>query len=398
MLILGVGQQIVLHAQIDPEKRRLFQLGFNQPIEGRAPISGYAFYYHSEPDFLRTNIHLRLSVAPIYVDSELGFKQLLGPNTDFAVGLAGGGFADSHFEIRRGEFHEEESFIGHGGAVSSSLYHRFNPHAKVPLWGVVRGTVHKLFYTEDSDTADRFELPDDRVSFDLRTGIRFGGKEPSLTEPLGMELSAWHESQFRTRSGRFGFNNDRDVESDSHLFWGRALLKYMFGASEQLFEASATAGFSLDADRFSAYRLGGVLPFISEFPLSIPGYFYQELTAERFALFNAQYSFPLEPSKNWRLTTFAATGWVDYLDDFEQPGNWHSGVGAGITYISPSGSWFVTLGYGHGIDAMRDHGRGANQIGILFQYDFDAKARGKSRWFIPGVDPRRSRGGERLFR
>ena len=86
---------VVASAQIDPVKRDLIQFGYNQPAEGRAPLSGYAFYYHNAPDFLRTNLTLRLAVAPTYLDSELGFAHALGPETDLALGLAGGGFADS---------------------------------------------------------------------------------------------------------------------------------------------------------------------------------------------------------------------------------------------------------------------------------------------------------------
>ena len=41
-----------------------------------------------------------MAIAPTYVDSELGFKSLLGPNTDFAVGGAGGMFANSYQEVR----------------------------------------------------------------------------------------------------------------------------------------------------------------------------------------------------------------------------------------------------------------------------------------------------------
>ncbi|MEO7675267.1 MAG: hypothetical protein ABIV39_00705, partial [Verrucomicrobiota bacterium] len=121
--------------QIDPEKRQLIQLGYNQPIEGRGPISGYAFYYRNDPDFFRTNITLRLAIAPIYVDSEIGFSHLLGEQTDFAVGVAGGGFADSYSEVRQGRLKERESFTGHGGEISSSIYHRFNPESMIPLSG-----------------------------------------------------------------------------------------------------------------------------------------------------------------------------------------------------------------------------------------------------------------------
>lgn len=398
VLLLGLVLQNSSHAQLDPVKRRLLQLGYNQPLEGNWPITGYAFYYHNQPEFYATNLNLRLAIAPIYIDSQLGFKSLLGPNTDFAIGLAGGGFGDSYFEIRRGKYIEAESFLGHGGEISSSVYHLFNPARDVPLWGVFRAAAHQYVYTEESGTSDLFEIPDDRVSVNLRTGLRLGGKEPSLTEPLAMELSIWHESRLRTDPERYGFDRDREVESSVHLFWTRGLLSYMIGPSEQIVEVSGTAGTTVNPDRFGAYRLGGMLPFVSEFPLSIPGYFYQELTAEQFALFNAEYSFPLERSKNWRLSTYAATAWVDYLDSLEQPGNWHSGLGGGITYISPTGSWFVTLVYSYGFDAIRSSGRGTGQIGFLFQYDFEAKRRGKSRWFIPGMNPYRSRAGERIFR
>jgi hypothetical protein len=386
------------HAQIDPEKRRLIQLGYNQPLEGRGPIAAYGFFYYNRPQFFSTNLTLRLAVAPIYLDSELGFSGLLGPRTDLAVGLAGGGFADTYSEVRQGHYRGEESFTGHGGEISSSIYHRFNPNQMVPLWGILRGSAHRAFYREDSDTDDRFELPDDRLTFSVRTGLRLGGLEPSLTEPLALELSAWHEIQFRDKSGLYGFAGDRNVEPRSQLLWTRALLKYTFDQTEQLIVFSLTAGTSFESDRFSAYRLGGILPFVSEFPLNIPGYYFQELSAKRFALLNGEYSFPFDPSKNWRFTTYAATGPVEYLDGLEQSGKWHSGVGGGLTYISRSGSWLATLVYGHGFNAIRNHGRGANQVGLLFQYDFEAKRRGKTRYFMPSVDPYRSRAGERIFR
>jgi len=89
--VLGVFLSLALPlcAQIDPVQRDLVQLGYDQPFEGRSPIGAYAFYYHNQPDFLRTNVTLRLAVAPVYLDSELGFTGLLGPNTDVGIGLAG---------------------------------------------------------------------------------------------------------------------------------------------------------------------------------------------------------------------------------------------------------------------------------------------------------------------
>jgi hypothetical protein len=267
----------------------------------------------------------------------------------------------------------------------------------VPVSLIVRGGAGLSYYEADSETDPDFELPADHATFYARTGVRCGGQEPSLTEPLAMEFSVWHESQFRQHSGSYGFNNDRVMEPASHLFWARALLKYML-ENEHLFEISTTAGTSLDADRFSAYRLGGVLPFVSEFPLNLPGYYYQELSAERFVLFNGQYSFPVTASKNLRFTVFGASARVDYLEGLEQPGHWHFGAGGGLTYISPSGTWLVSLLYAHGFNAIRDDGAGANQIGFMLQWDLEAKKRGKSRFFTPDISPYRSRGGERLFR
>ena len=133
---------IFAFAQIDPVKRDLIQLGYNQAFEGHAPYAGYAFYYHNQPDFLRTNLTLRLALAPVYLDSEFGFVHGLGPNTDFAIGLAGGGFADSYNEIDGGKYYPDQSFNGHGGEISASVYHLFNPGDLIPLNLILRGTAH----------------------------------------------------------------------------------------------------------------------------------------------------------------------------------------------------------------------------------------------------------------
>src|SRR6185295_11638507 len=79
------------HAQIDPKRRELVQLGYSQTLEGRGPQAAYLFYYLNRPNILPDKT-LRLAAAPIYMDSELGFSRLLGRYTDFGLGLAGGGF------------------------------------------------------------------------------------------------------------------------------------------------------------------------------------------------------------------------------------------------------------------------------------------------------------------
>jgi hypothetical protein len=384
---------VLSFAQIDPVKRDLIQFGYNQSFEGHAPLAAYAFYYHNQPDFLETNLTLRLAVAPTYLDSELGFASALGPNTDLGVGLAGGAFGDDYNEIHDGTFLPSESFEGDGGEISASIYHLFNPGEEIPLNYVLRATAHYSFFSRNDDTATNFALPADHGDFSIRTGLRWGGVEPTLFPPLAMELSVWYEGHLRSHSGKYGFDDDRELNEQSHLFWAEAALAYTLPKSQQSFYVRLTAGTSEDADRFSAYRLGGFLPLIAEFPLSLPGYYFQEISARQFVLLNANYLLPLNPKKSWNLDVNAGSALVDYLPGESQPGNWLSGVGGGILYHSPSDRWKIMLDYGYGIDAIRSHGRGANSVGLLLQFDFGKKLSPN----FNSTQPSQWRGLQRIF-
>jgi hypothetical protein len=384
------------HAQIDPEQRRLVQIGYDQSLEGHGPIAGYAFYYLNEPGFLSTNLTLRLAVAPVYLDSELGISHALGENTDVGIGLFGGGFADSYNEIRGGHYYREESFTGDGVGASASIYHLFNPGQRIPLYGIVRGGAHFTTYERDAKTAPNFVVPDDRTTFTVRAGLRWGGREPLLTPALAMEMSVWYEGQWRSNRGIYGYG-DREVEPDSQLFWCRALLAYTFEESQQNFSASVTAGTSMNADRFSAYRLGSELPLASEFPLDIPGYYSGEISASRFLQLGGYYSVPLDAAKLWSIKAFAATAVVEYIPGLEQPGDWHSGIGGGVGYRSPNKIWQVSAGYAYGLDALRSGGRGAQSIGILIQFDLEAKRHLASQNFDPTVEGDKSKFFDRVF-
>ncbi len=382
----------VSYSQIDPIERRLVQIGYNASFQGHSPLALYAFFYYNKPNLLdHTNLTLRLAIAPTYLDSELGFKDLLGENTDLGIGMAGGGYADSYLEIRKGKYTPQESFEGHGGELSLSLYHLFNPGQTIPLNGVLRGIAHYSFYSKTDDTSPDFELPDDRGLFEVRTGLRWGGKEPTLYPSLAMELSIWYEGEFRSHSDHYGFDGDRRVKSNSHLFWAQALLAYTLPTLKHNFYVSLIAGTSVDADRFSAYRLGAMLPMVSEFPLSLPGYYYQEISARQFVLLGANYLMPLDKDQRWNLDFTAATAAVDYINGLEQPGHSHSGVGAGILYKTPS--FKIMVGYAYGVDAIRSSGRGAHSVGILMQLDW-SKAR--SEIFNP-AQPNLWQGMQRVF-
>ncbi len=374
-------------AQLDPYQRSLLQLGYNQAIIGKAPLSGYAFYYYNNPSFINSNLVLRIAIAPTYLDAELGIKNVLGTNTDIRIGQAGGPWADSNYEVQQGQYLPAQSFTGYGTTISGSVYHLFNPDQLIPLNGLLRGEFHYADFQPNGDTAPNFTVPSGITSFNVRTGLRLGGEEPLLFPNVAMELSAWYEGQFREDYGYYGFPvngllGDRQINAVSHLFWARALFAYTLPKSKQNFLINLTTGTSSSADRFSAYRLGGLLPLASEFPLILPGYYYQEITATKFALLNANYSIPLDPQKRFSFTAVGSGGIMDYLPGLAQPGQWNSGIGGGLTYRSTSGAWQIMTDYGYGFQAMRgDHGRGGQAVGILIQFNLD---RTNPEYYSPG--------------
>jgi hypothetical protein len=377
--------------QIDPVKRELIQFGYNASLEGHPPLSAYAFYYRNQPDFLRTNLNLRLAIAPTYLDSELGIHDALGPHTDLGIGVAGGGFADSYNEINNGKYIPAESFDGYGGEASVSLYHLFNPGSLIPLNGVLRGIAHYATYASTDNTAPNFQVPSAMGIFSVRTGFRFGGREPTLFPSLAMELSGWYQGEFRSEADSYGVNQNLHINAHTHVFWGEAYLAYSLPKLHHNFSVSFIGGTTVDADRLSAFRVGGFLPLVAEYPLSLPGYYYQEISARSFFLSSGTYTFPLDRHERWHFTATAATAVVDYLPGLEQPGHWNSGVGAGVFYTSRT--WRVMVDYGYGIDAIRSHGRGANTIGILLQLDLEPAREA----YFKAEPPGRWRGFERIL-
>jgi hypothetical protein len=362
------------YAQLDPEPRNLLQLGFNQSLHNDGPTAAYAFYYWNMPDVPATNTTLRLAIAPVYVDGELGFKGLLGENTDLGVGVFGGGFYNSYQEVRRGNYYRDESFDGHGGGGALSLYHNFNPGAEVPLNGIVRAGVNYHVFSDSSDTANNFRLPANQPFYTLHTGLRWGGKEPVLTPRLAAEVSVWYDLEYRPDSGSYGFSGgDRKLNSVSHRFLGNAQLIYTLPASEHYLALGLMGGAVIKPDRFSAYRLGGALPFTSEYPLFIPGYFYEELSAQDFGLLYGLYSIPLGSTKAWKIFAGGATAVINYVDGLEQSGKWNSGVTGGLGYTTRNRRLTTVAAFGYGINAIRSDGRGGYSASLMLQYNFGRK-------------------------
>lgn len=357
-------------AQLDPVERHSIQLGYNQSLKGVPPFTGYGFYYYNKPGFYETNLTLRAILSPVYIDSELGIRNLLSPHTDLAVGLNGGGFADSYYEFRQGRYLREESFMGHAVEGYLAAYHLFNPDALIPLYGIARVGARESFFDRESRTSPDFQVPDNLTTLNWRAGLRWGGAEPLLQPAEDLELSLWYDGQRRDDAQRYGFGGDREIEPVTHRFFGRAMFAYTFPTYQYL-SVSLSGGMSVHADRLSAFRLGSALPFSTEFPLSLPGYFYQELSARHFGLGSVTLCWPIGHSQRWNVFGSVASAYVDYLPGLEQSGNWNTGVSGGISYYPPSKAWQVMAGYGYGFNAIRGDHRGGQSIGILVQFSFD---------------------------
>ena len=361
----------------------MIELGYQKELNGHAPFNGYLYYYRNVPQFVRSNLALRIVVSPTYLDGELGIRGALGPCTDVGIGFAGGGFAYSYNEIRSGKWFQKESWLGHGVGMSGSIYHLFNPAARIPLYGVLRSSFQYIIYARDSKTAPNFAIPDNQPEITLRGGLRWGGQEFALMPDMGFEVSGWYEGLFRLSPERYGYAYDRTIEPSVHLFWSRSLIRYVMPESKHTFGLSLNAGTAIHPDRLSAYRLGGILDLTAEFPYDIPGYYLGELSARNFVLGGAFYEVPLDSQKCWRIGAGAATGRVSFTPGMNQPHNWNSGVACGLSYRNPAESVKVQLVYGYGINAIRSHGEGGHTIAALVQIDLEKSKAGK------GTQPRK---------
>jgi len=250
----AVRLRVVRARQIDPEPRKIVQIGYNQPLEAAArwrptPTSiGTSRTSRHEPHVAAGGSRRLTSTANSV------FRQCLGEQTDVAVGLAGGA---SRFLQRggSGKFITANHSAGHGGEGSVSIYHRVNPSQEsVEPHSAASGAL--LGLRARGRYRPAFQVPDSRTTFAVRAGFRWGGREPLLVTKLAMEISGWYEGAVRGVHGAYGFAGDRDVKGDSHLFWARALLNYTLPESGHQFSISATAGTSVNPDRFSAYRWG----------------------------------------------------------------------------------------------------------------------------------------------
>ena len=369
--IVAVAAWSVAHAQVDPVRRDLVEGGYSQPLQGHAPLGSYLFYYFNRPQYGDADHALRIALSPAYLDGEWAVRNALGDQTDFAVGLSGGGFDSDYDEIRAGRWVREESFTGHDGGVEARLYHLFNPGQRIPLNAILMGGFRYVAYLRDGRNPPDFAVPADQPIARVRAGLRWGGVEPVLAPDMAAEVSAWYEGEARLRAGPYGFGGDRDVQSRVQRFFARALLAYTLPQSEQRFTVELQGGASVHPDRLSAFRIGGVLPLDTEFPLNVPGYYEGEFSARNFMLVGASYSLPIDAARHWRGGVGAAAARIDYTPGLEEPHAWVSGASASLDYTPATKAWTVSLVYGHGFDAIRSGHRGADAVTLLMELDLE---------------------------
>jgi hypothetical protein len=370
VVLLPVLAVTPARAQRDPEPRAYIEVGTDVPVQGNAPLTGYAFFLWNRPNYPEPDQYLRVVLTPTYLISELIQDHWPYGRHAVGIGLNGGGFRFGHEEFRLGSHKSAESFWGHGAEVPLSYYAGTKLFELLPLEGQIRVTPGFVLYQRSLDTAERFELPQDTGLFTGRVGLRLGGVPPELLPQVALEASAWYEVRYRADAGTFGFpERPERLESLTQRAWGR-LAAVATPLAGHTFEILLTAGLSRDADLLSSFRLGSALPFRSEFPLILHGYFVEEVFAKRFWLLNASYRFPAWPDS--RRVTFRVGGdlaGVDYVRGHRLPRNHLGGVGGDLS-IAFTPRMTLVVGYGYGFDAPRNGGFGGHMAHALIEMKF----------------------------
>jgi hypothetical protein len=369
-LVLSGLVPLLAFAQPDPEPRAYLEVGTEVPLKGNAPINGYAFFLWNRPHFPDQDQYLRVVVAPTYILTELVQDHWPFGRHAVSVGLNGGGIRYGHFEYRNGSYKEAESFWGHGAELPFSYYAGTKLFDQLPLQGQIRVTPAFVVYQDGLDTAERFALPPDTGLLTGRVGLRLGGVPPELLPQLALEASAWYEAVYRTNPGTFGLPERRETLEDlTQRAWGR-VAAVITPAQGHTVEVLATAGLTRSTDLLSSFRLGSALPFRSEFPLILRGYFVEEVFAKRFWLVNASYRFPAWPgSRSVRIRIGGDIAGVDYVDGHRLPREHLRGIGADVSVaITPRVT--VVGGYGYGFDAPRNGGFGGHEAHALIELKF----------------------------
>lgn len=366
LLLLSVPAR----AQIDDTKRLLLEGGFEDGLANPGPNSAYGYLYLNRPDIAGKGSALRLALAPVYADAELGLPEVL-PRTDVGLGFSGGGYAFSRKEVVRGDQRFGESFIGHGLGPSLALYPKLGKVGPVPLTGVVRISALYRDYQAAAGTDSNFALPPDQWTGFARAGLRAGGQEPGLSRRPAIELSAWYESRVREKPGRYGYNEDRDIAREVDLYWMRALVVLPSDSGVKT-SGGLDIGGGRRLGRLSAFRLGGMLTQTEEFPLAVPGYFSQEIAAREYGHAWARIGFPLDAERRYFANFMAAAASVTPIAGTDPGGVLHEGFSAGLEFSPAAAALHGELSYAYSPSAVRGNHRGGHSVALTLEIDFMA--------------------------
>lgn len=356
-------------AQIDDAKRLMLEGGYEDAVGNPGPGAPYVFLYLNRPGAAGPGSALRLAVAPVYADAELGLPGVFGSRTDVGLGFSGGGYAFGHSQINRGDEKPGEAFIGHGGGPSVSLYPRLGDIGPAPLNGVFRLSYVYTDYQRTARTDAGFEPPPDEWTGAARAGLRLGGVEPGMDRGRAAEVSVWGETRLRDRPASYGYAGDRYVRRNVNLYWAR-ILASLPGPRGTRVSGGLNAGGGGGLGRLSAYRLGGMQTQTSEFPLILPGYFGQEISASRFIHAWAHTGLPITASKRFFADLTAAFASAAPMYGTDPGGINHLGLSAGISFQPADGPLHAALAYGYAPTALRGTRRGAQSLAFNFEYDF----------------------------
>lgn len=356
-------------AQIDDAKRLLLEGGNEDGLGYPGPGSPYVFLYLNRPGAAGPGSALRVALAPVFADVELGLPGVFGSRTDLGLGFSGGGYAFGHAQVDRGSEKPGESFIGHGGGPSVSLYPRLGDIGPVPLGGVFRVSYVYTDFQRTVRTDAGYEPPPDEWTGAARAGLRLGGVEPGLDHGQALEVSLWGESRLRDRPASYGYNGDRFVRRNVNLYWTRILVSLPAPHGMRV-GGGLNAGSGAGVSRLSAYSLGGMQTQTSEFPLIIPGYFNHEIFASDFVHAWAHTALPVPGLKRFFLLLTAAGATVTPIRGTDSGGINHAGVSAGIGFSPADGPLHAELSYGYSPTALRGTRRGGHALAFSAEFDF----------------------------
>jgi len=355
-------------AQIDPVPRSYLELGFEGPLRGNGPVSGYGYFLWNRPHFFDEDLYVRAIVSP-YIFLEAIRDNW--PGKGQAIGISiGGGFFNNNFEqIQNGVYSRSESFQGDGAEASVSYYvHPFKIAGILPVEGLIRLGTQYALYDRTSDTSPAYRLPGDTFIHSARVGVRFGGIPPELVKTKALEFSLWHEADYRVKAGTHG--SPGALKSTDHLTQQSWVI--LSGAMpvwlDHTASVSMTAGTTGDTDELSCFRLGSALPFRDEFPFILHGYYIHEIFARSFFLLNTSYRLrPVPDFDKIMLQLDWDYALVDYLPDHELRRHCLNGLGADIIFNLTKDLTF-SAGYGYGVDAPRHGGYGGHEINLLVEW------------------------------